>query len=237
MGEILQGAWAYAQIMSVGEFFAVLLALAYVALAARESKWCWPAGVLSSILFTVLFFENQLKFDMLLNAYYVLIGIYGWYSWQSGGEQTLLPIRRLRKLEWVGILPAIALSVGLGYFAATYWQSGFWQTDFPYLDAATTVFAVWATWMVTRRVLENWLFWIVIDAVSIYLYVQKGLYFTAVLFFLYVFIAVVGYLRWRKSFRLQAQQNQQSLENQQSLQPHNQLNQQSSQSQQNQQNS
>ena len=182
--------------MTLWESLAVLLALAYLLLAMQRSIWCWPAAFFSTLIYTVLFWQVALQMESLLNFYYMAMAVYGLWLWRSGGEQgEALPITSWSAKQHLGLIGGTALlALAVGYGMANYTQ-----TSFPYLDAATTCFAVLTTFMVAKKVLENWLYWIVIDLVSIYLYLQKGLMLTAALFVLYVVLAVFGYLQWRKA--------------------------------------
>ncbi len=184
------------QLLATGfwELLAVLLAVAYLALAMRQSQWCWPAALGSTVIYVVLFYEVALLSESLLNLYYMAMAVYGWWSWRQGRANKVLPITT-RSLNWH------LLFIGVGVVASLLWgylMANHTQADHPYLDAATSCFAVMTTWLVTRKVLENWLYWIVIDALSIWLYVQKELAMTAALFVAYVVMATLGYLSWRR---------------------------------------
>ena len=133
-----------------------------------------------------------------LNVYYLLMAVFGWWQWQYGStEKSTLSIRSLTAKEHLIILTLIAaLTLVSGYFLNS-------NTDaaLPYLDSFTTWSAVITTWMVARKILENWLYWIVINSASIYLYLDRGFVLYDVLFALYVVIAVVGYRQWRYTLR------------------------------------
>ncbi len=185
------------------ELAAMLLALAYIVLATRGSLWCWPAAFMSTALYTYIFYEVLLLMDSALNAYYLVMAVYGYCCWKKD-QQTQRQEANKSPLNIVcwppywhlkacGLL--VLISLVLGYVMANYTPAAF-----PYLDTATTVFSVFATYLVTQKVLQNWLYWIVIDAVSIYLYLEKNLMPTAALFIVYVVIASYGYLKWRSLY-------------------------------------
>lgn len=182
--------------MAILEWIAVIASLAYVILASYNNIFCWPAAMISTILYTFIFYEYYLWSDSALQVYYLVMAIYGWYCWR---DNKLQPNNSLKITTWplINHVKAIfilaILSMCVGYFMANYTP-----THFPYLDATTTVFAIFATYLVTQRILENWLYWIVIDFVSIYLYVEKALIPTAFLFSLFVIIAILGYFKWLK---------------------------------------
>lgn len=183
--------------MTGWEAVAVILAIAYLWLAMRESLWCWPAAFVSTLIYTLIFWQVALLSEALLSVYYMAMAVYGYWQWRHGSRgDNGLPIQCW---SWTRHLWVIALTGGasllLGAFMASQTQAAF-----PFLDAATTCFAVVTTILVTRKVLENWIYWFIIDAVSIYLYVAKGLWLTAALFLLYLAMVVAGYWRWRRTF-------------------------------------
>ncbi|MEW6982976.1 nicotinamide riboside transporter PnuC [Colwelliaceae bacterium 6471] len=191
------------------ELTGMLLALLYVVLAAKGSIWCWPAAFISTIIYTIIFYDVYLWMESLLQVYYMIMAVYGWYCWQKQQEQVnehpqsqlVSGITQWSLNSHLKIIVMLAfISVGVGWFMANYTPA-----HFPYFDAATTVYAVFATYLVAKKVLENWLYWLVIDFASIYLYVQKDLTPTAVLFALYVVLALYGYIQWQKAYKLQGQ--------------------------------
>ena len=188
-------AWAAT---SYTEIVAVVFGLIYIILAAKENIWCWPAGFIGTGTSIYLFWDGSLYMESALNVYYLLMAIFGWWQWQYGSTtKTALKIRSLVLKEHLIILVLItALSLISGYFLST-------KTDaaLPYLDSFTTWSAVITTWMVARKILENWLYWIAINCASIYLYLERGFALYAVLFALYVVIAFFGYRQWRYTVR------------------------------------
>lgn len=197
MIDFLNETFAGFQAMSGWEYLAVIMALAYLALAMRQSLWCWPAAFLSTFIYTALFYNGALLMDSLLNVYYMVMAVYGWYFWRFGNK-TLndLPIEswHLEKhLKHCIITLIIALGVG-------FYMDNYTHADFAYLDSLTTCFSLLATYMVVKKVLENWLYWVVIDGLSMYLYVNKGFYPTTVLFALYTILAIWGYMQWQQAY-------------------------------------
>ena len=190
------------------EALAVAAGLAYLLLALRENPLCWYAAAFGTALSIYLFWSVSLPMESALNAYYLLMAGYGWWQWRYGGRaegraagsSAPLAIRRFSVAEHI---------IALGIVAALTLLSGFLlhnQTAavMPYLDSFTTWASVLTTWMVAKKILENWLYWLVIDAASIYLYVDRELYLYAALFVAYLVIAAVGFFEWRR--RLGAQQ-------------------------------
>ena len=202
MSEILNSISAYFQQLPWLELVAMLLSIAYVILAAKGSRWCWPAAFISTALYTVIFYDVLLLMDSALNAYYLLMAVYGYWQWSKHPKNSQNKNGQLTIVSWqlnyhIKACFALALlGLGLGYL-----MNNFTPADFPYLDTFTTVYAVFATYLVAKKVLENWLYWIVIDLLSIYLYIEKGLIPTTVLFVVFVVIAGYGYSKWLKLYQ------------------------------------
>ncbi|MDO6618180.1 MULTISPECIES: nicotinamide riboside transporter PnuC [unclassified Shewanella] len=184
-------------VMTGWEAVAVILAIAYLILAMKTNIWCWAAAFASTAIYTVLFWNVSLLMESVLNVYYMAMAIYGFWLWRYGADsrhQTELPI-----ISWslnkhlVIIAVTSGVSLIVGYLMATNTSA-----SFPYLDALTTCFAVMTTYLVAKKVIENWYYWMVINSLSIYLYLQKGLMLTSGLLILYLFMAVSGYFMWRK---------------------------------------
>jgi nicotinamide mononucleotide transporter len=186
--------------MSYWEYLAVLLSAAYLLLAMKQSLWCWPAAFFSTFIYTILFFNGALLMDSLLNVFYMAMAFYGWYSWRNGLNKSAQQRQALPVKSWSWqlhsriIAVTLILSVILGFVMDNYTHA-----DFAYLDSFTTCFSVLSTYLVARKVLENWLYWVFIDGISVYLYISKGFYPTAVLFVLYTLMAVWGYMQWRQT--------------------------------------
>lgn len=190
------------QAMSYWEYLAVLLGLAYIVLAMRQSLWCWPAAFVSTGIYTLLFWQGFLYMESLLNFYYLAMAVFGWWQWRGGANATANTEDTSKKIQsWSGrkhsiwIVTASVIAVILGYLLDTHTQA-----KMAYLDSFTTVFAIMTTYMVTQKVLENWLYWVVIDMASVYLYVQNQYWPTAVLFVLYTGLAAQGYRTWRRQY-------------------------------------
>ena len=193
MIELLAAAWSA---FSVAEAGGVALAVAYLVLAIRQNILCWAAALLSSALYTVVFFTARLYMESVLQIFYAGMAVYGWYQWRCAGDQgagVRVHTWMLRRHALViGAVAAATLLVG--------WGMSHTDAAFPYADAFTTVAAIVTTFMVARKVLENWVYWFVIDSISIYLYVARELYLTALLFLSYLVLIVVGFRSWRRDY-------------------------------------
>ncbi len=181
--------------MSPWEIAAVVLALAYLVLAIRQNALCWPAALASAAIYVVLMLQARLYMQSGLQLFYMAMAVYGWWHWRHGGDDGDLPVRSWRWPDHV--LPlAIILVSGLvaGWFLDEHSDAAY-----PFLDALTATGAIVTTWMVARKVLQNWHYWFVIDAVCVWLYARQGLWLTAGLFVLYLVLVIVGYRQWRAS--------------------------------------
>ena len=178
------------------ENLAVLLAVAYLVLAMRENIWCWAAAFLSTAIYTVVFWNVALFMESALNVFYMGMAVYGWWQWTRGGKGD----DGVRIHTWSAATHARTIAAILLLTAVTGGLLSVTTAARPFVDSFTTVASVVTTFMVARKILENWLYWIVIDAVSIWLYLDRGLQSTAGLFVLYVVLAVAGYVSWRRRY-------------------------------------
>ena len=186
---------------ALAEAGAVSLGVAYLLLAAREKILCWPAAFLSTALSVYVFWNVALLMESALNLYYMGMAVYGWRQWRRGGPNGTAPVRRWGAAAHVLAIGAILAAAALsGHLLAANTEAAW-----PYLDSFTTWASVLTTFMVARKILENWIYWFVIDGVSIFLYLDKGLYLYAALFTFYLVICVMGFLSWRRSLLTTAQ--------------------------------
>ena len=184
------------------EIGAVAFALAYLVLAIRQSQLCWPAALISVTLSLVLFYDARLYPEAALQIFYFVMAVYGWYQWRRGGTEhagvkvTVWSARaHVISIAAVGVLSA---GVGAALAART-------NAALPYADSFTAIGALVATYMVAKKVLENWIYWFVLDGVSVFVYVARGLNVYALLYVLYLVLIVIGYRRWRADWRAASQ--------------------------------
>jgi nicotinamide mononucleotide transporter len=179
------------------EILGVITSLVYLYFSVKQHLWLWPFGIISSALFIYIFFANRFYADMSLQGYYLLISIYGWYNWAKGKRGTdsnKLPVTRIR-LRTAVILFIIMTLVWIGIALLL---MHFTNSDVYWGDAFTTAGSIIATWMLARKLLEHWILWVIIDSVSVGLYLYKDMYPTVLLYFIFTVIAVVGYYSWKK---------------------------------------
>ena len=183
---------------SLLELVAVVFAVAYLVLAVKENSLCWYAAGISTLIFLFIFWDVKLYMESGLQIYYLAMAFYGWYQWR--GAQTETVSLRVSKWRAKQHVVALALIATLTFISGSLLNSGT-DANLPYLDSFTTWASVVTTFMVARKILENWFYWLVIDSVSIYLYFDRELYFTSLLFAIYIVIIFFGWFAWNRSYR------------------------------------
>lgn len=186
--------------MQTIEIIGAIIGLLYLYLEYNANKWLWPVGVLMPIVYIYIFFQSKFYADMGVNMYFFFASIYGWIHWSKhrrGPEEELAvthtPIKFILPLVIIGFL----LFALLAFILINY-------TDSPvaYGDSFTTALSILGMWLLARKHLEHWWFWIVVNVVSSVLYVWKGLYPTSILFAVYSVISVFGYFKWKNMMRV-----------------------------------
>lgn len=202
MNSWLQSVIDAAQSMSPWEAVAVILAIAYLLLAVKENILCWYFAFASTAIYTMLFWDVSLLMESALNVYYMAMAVYGWYQWTHGGSNGsdkphTLAVHSMSGRQHGMVVVTIAVLSGFSGYLLSENSNAAW----PYIDSFTTWASVITTYLVTQKYLQNWLYWIVIDAVSVPLYIDRGLHLTALLFVAYIIIAIFGYFSWRNHLR------------------------------------
>jgi nicotinamide mononucleotide transporter len=169
----------------------------FVIFTIRENAWLWFFGIISSAIYILIFYTSSLYAYGTLYIYYVLIGAYGWYNWTRRSEgpegKDRLAIRQASKTFLLGCIFIILVATLLIYLIL----KRFSNTDLAWADAFLTASGMVATWMLTQKIIEQWLFWIVIDIVSCAVMIHQQLYPSSLLFFAYTLLAVKGYFEWK----------------------------------------
>ena len=180
------------------ESVAVLFSIIYVVLASKENAWCWTFAAISVTLYIYICLNAQLYAETGLQAFYLCMAAYGYYNWNKSN-------RELEIKEW-SITKHLLLILfgGVFTFLIGFYLASYTNAKMPILDSFTTVFSIIATYMITKKILENWLYWLVIDLISIYLYFSRDLHLTCLLFILYTIIAIFGYFAWLRKIRVNA---------------------------------
>lgn len=202
MESLASTVWSQLLNWPASELTAVVFAILYLILAIRENIWCWFCAAVSTSIYVVVYFGAKLYMESILNIFYLAMAIYGWLVWRSGtSDSAELPV-----VVWPVRTHLIAISsIILCVSVSGYLLSKRTDAAFPYVDSATTFAAMWATFLVARKVLENWWYWLIIDAVSVVIYWSRGLELTSVLFIVYVVMIPFGLQSWTKSWRASQQ--------------------------------
>ena len=185
------------------EILGTIVGIIYLWLEYKANIYLWLVSIIMPAIYLYVFYIAGLYADFAINIYYLLIAIYGWLAWRygfklfsikkdkSGGE--MLKISSLPKKLWLRLLAIyIILQISITWILVTYTNS-----DVPWLDSFTTSVSIIAMWLLARKYLEQWLIWIVVDIVSVGLYLYKELYYTSALYLFYAIIAIFGYLKWK----------------------------------------
>lgn len=177
------------------EWFAVISGVSYVILVAFEKRAGWIFAAMSTFTYIYLCLIAQLYIESFLQLFYFIMAIYGWLVWKKSKTHTTPIIRWPLKYHIANIVISGVLVLLIGYLVGS-----FTNQSSPYLDAFSTIFSLLATFMVAKKVLENWLYWIAIDTVLIFLYASRGYALTGVQYGVFTILALIAYLRWRKIY-------------------------------------
>lgn len=200
MNEVFQQISTTFQNQSPLEVIAVITAILYLVLAARENIWCWFFGFVSTAIYVFLFYDVALLSESALNIYYMAMAVYGWYQWQNTNQHLSIKIHK-----WPVNLHLIVITISLLLVYPVGSLMKILGASFPYLDALVALLAVVATFMTARKIFENWYYWLFVDSVSIYLFWSKQMYLTALLFVIYIVLIFFGIVSWKKLWIKQQQ--------------------------------
>jgi nicotinamide mononucleotide transporter len=184
------------QALPAAEIVAVAAAIGYLVLAIRQNIWCWPCACVSTGIYVALFIDARLYMESILNVFYLGMAVYGWQHWLRGsrGPDRLPVIRWPARIHLAACAVLVLLAALNGWLLERYSNAAY-----PYVDSLITWSAIWATYLVAQKVLENWWYWLAIDGVSMVLYWLRDLELTAALFLLYVLLIPIGFISWRRS--------------------------------------
>ena len=177
------------------EIFAVLFAIIYLLLAVKQDVRCWYAVILSSSLYFFIMLSAKLYMEAYLQIFYILMAVYGWLQWNKVNvNETKFIVRTWSIKQHVIVISMILM---IAYISGSLLNI-YTKAALPFIDAFTTWGAIVATYMVAKKLLENWIYWFVIDSISILLFLSRELYLTSILFFVYLIIIYFGYRSWTK---------------------------------------
>jgi len=181
------------------EVLGAILGVLYIVFSVKQNILTWPTGLLTSLLYIAVFYNSKFYAGMGLQAYYVVISIYGWFYWLRG-KQTQTQNVQVKKTS-AKLWGKIIVSSIFIYFLILLVLLNFTDSDISYFDSLATALSIVATWMLARKYIEHWLIWIFVDLLSSALYVYKNLWPTVVLFLIYTVMAYIGYIEWLKDLK------------------------------------
>lgn len=178
------------------EIPAVIAAFANIYLAARASMWNWLFGIFAVILYGIIFYKTQLYADMTLQAIYLFFQFYGWHEWRHGGVRaSALSVTHMPQQQYYILGTALFVLYSISYYLLSHYTN----STTPVIDAFTTSLSLIAQWMMCKKWLENWIAWILLDIISLYMYTYKHLYLTTALYAAFIGLCIMGYREWKKS--------------------------------------
>ena len=185
------------------EIIAVFFGFLSVWFSKNNNILVFPTGMINTSIFVYLLLKWSLLGDMIINAYYFIMSIYGWYFWLKGTNNTVSPISKVSNKDIrIVILLFISSSV---FVSLVYSFFDKWETIVSYIDILTTAIFFAAMWLMAKRKVESWIFWIVGNIISVPLYLHKGLAFTSIQYFIFTVIAIAGYIKWKELYNKQIQ--------------------------------
>jgi len=195
-----QSLQAWWQGQSLLEVAGVISGLLCVYLAAKNIIWNWPLAIISVVIYIFIFYDSNLFADMGLQVYFLAVNIYGWYFWsQKPSSETKAPVTSIKKREI--LLSALAIIIFTFLLGWTLFNHT--TASYPYLDSFCTACSIVAQFFMARKVLQNWLLWVFVDVIYVGIYIFKDLHLTAVMYAIYIVIALIGYMDWKREYNKQ----------------------------------
>lgn len=191
-------AWWHAQ--SLLEVAGVISGLLCVYLAAKNVIWNWPLAIISVSIYIFIFYDSHLFADMGLQFYFLAVNIYGWYFWSKKSlTAKKKPVASIKQREV--ILSAVAIVIFTFLLGSILYNNT--TASYPYLDSFCTACSIVAQFFMARKVLQNWLLWVFVDAIYVGIYIFKDLHLTAIMYAIYIVIALIGYMDWKREYNKQ----------------------------------
>ena len=185
------------------EIIAVFFGFLSVWFSKNNNILVFPTGMINTSIFVYLLLKWSLLGDMIINAYYFVMSIYGWYFWLKGTNNTISPISKVSNTD-IRIVVLLFISSSV-FVSLIYTIFDKWETIVSYIDILTTAIFFAAMWLMAKRKVESWIFWIVGNIISVPLYLYKGLAFTSIQYFIFTVIALAGYIKWKELYNKQIQ--------------------------------
>ena len=208
MSDIIEQALHTASDLDLWGITGLIFGLLAVIFLIKENVWTWPFGILYVLVSFVVFIEQRLFGDFLLHIFFLILNIYGWYYWVKGKNKREHHVPITYSTTTNSILQLLVSAVGIlffGYFLAHIEKifEGIPASSLPYWDATTSVLSITGMWLTAKKKIENWYYWFVVDVLATGIYFYKGIYFYGILYLVYIILAVLGYLNWKKLYQNQ----------------------------------
>ncbi|MFT7382141.1 MAG: nicotinamide mononucleotide transporter [Roseivirga sp.] len=204
LNHIWQDIVSYVAQISIWELSGLVFGILAVVFLIKENIWTWPAGIAYVIVSFVVFWNARLYGDLILHVFFLVLNIYGWFYWVKGNQNsqstvvvTGLTLRQNAIVFFLTIIGVFIFAQFLIKIPSMF--EGVDPASLPYWDSTTSILSVTGMWLTARKKIENWYYWFAVDIIAAGVYFYKDLYFYSLLYFLYIGMAVVGYLAWRKT--------------------------------------
>ncbi len=182
------------------EILAALSGIISVWFSRKASIWVYPTGLINTVFYVWISYDAQLIGEAVVNLYYTIMSLYGWYNWLRRNEkhELIVQVSRSNQSDWILQLSFFASMYVVLYLSLNYLKEAFFPGAIPWADALASAAAFTGMWLMTRKKLESWIWWIITNIASMPLYYIKGYVFTAVYYFILLILAIFGYIEWRK---------------------------------------
>ena len=185
--------------MNAVEIFGLFTGTLSIALLIRQNIWTWPVGIAYTVASLHVFFTAKLYADFTLHFFFLIMSLYGWYYWLRGNNRIDSELLVSREKKKVLVYSLVICSVAIIFTSNLFTLCT--DADLPYWDSTTSILSIFAIWLQSRKKIESWIFWLIIDILSVGIYFYKELYFYSLLYSIYVVMAFLGYVTWLESYR------------------------------------
>jgi len=185
--------------MNTVEIFGLFAGSLSIALLIKQNIWTWPVGIAYTVASLHVFYTAKLYADFTLHVFFLIMSLYGWYYWLRGNNRIDSELLVSREKKKVLVYSLVICSVAIIFTSNLF--TLYTDADLPYWDSTTSILSIFAIWLQSRKKIESWIFWLIIDILSVGIYFYKELYFYSLLYSIYVVMAFLGYVAWLESYR------------------------------------
>ena len=185
--------------LGVLEIFGLIFGTLAIALLIKQNIWTWPIGIVYTLVSIYIFFSAKLYADLTLHIFYLIMSVYGWFFWLRGGSRGNLILSVSRESKRT--LFILLLLCGIGIYASGTLLTSYTAAELPYWDNTTSILSLVAIWLQSRKKIESWMLWLVVDILAVGIYFYKEIYFYSILYTIYIVMAFIGYFEWHKTYK------------------------------------